>query len=508
MNDIATIGWAQNPWKFESKNFNSFDDFSKSIKDTTSKFSLFIINCSKLKEISIAKEISISNETLRFKDSSNSIGILRNNQKSITKEAGFSNQSLPLFLKELPLDHSQKQIILIGIENYPTIDLLNLVNQYPIVSVLPSKDMSQVEELLNALLLTKRIEDQEQTHQKLIKEEESRQELNYQLLMNELSEQQKQIGEIQGKLISSLQQEKLLHETLLIIMTSQGLGDIERQLQESLKPILGLVHLRILLNKDGTHPQTWSPPAIFFELHEQERSLGRFIIHPMDGQNFNRRELKLLENISEAIALHIPRFLAFEANAALEIEWRTTFDAISEPLILVTENYEVVEANKEARSRMQLSAPFPHPCYQLMFNRSTPCEFCRWGQKSNIEEQIQKAGERWEMSSHPLKDKNRKQKIYVHLYRNKFEQIELENKISTFAQAAEVGIFKASLAHELNNPIGGLLTLAQLQKMDFTLENPIYDLIQEIERQALICRDLIQELLQKVRLESSEEKKL
>lgn len=461
MNEIAVIGWNKKPWSFDASHFPQREQF-QALPTEEKTFPLYIIQC--------PPQIS----------------------------------ELIAFLETLPTQEGISQIILVEREKLELTGLMELPQKFPIVALLSTEDQYRVEDLLNAILLTQRLEEQQQTHQELLRDEETRQEKQYQNLLKDLTEQQKQITEIQTRLISGLQQEKLLHDTLLIIMTSQGLAEIELRVQEILTPLLGPIHLRILLHQGASHPQSWAPPAISFELHEQEQSLGRFIVHPLEGQTFNRRDLKLLENISEAIALHIPRFLAFEANSALETEWRATFDAISDPLILVTENYRVIEANRAARSRMSASKTLNDPCYSFMFGRTEPCEFCRWGRKSNIEDHPRKPGELWEMSSHELRSKTSKHKIFVHMYRNKFDQIMLERQISTVAQSAEVGIFKASLAHELNNPIGGLLTLAQLQKMDLTIDHPLYDLVSEIESQALLCRDLIQNLLQKARDQSKD----
>lgn len=464
MNEIAIIGWSKNPWNFEASCFLDLNQFIDSIEKET-------------------------------------------HQRS---DSGRRDYFLAILLCHRPigelivqlekLDWDKRQLILVMREPLQALDLVHLTQSLPVVAVVNDQEQSRVEDLFNAIVLTRRIEEQAQTHRRLLHEEESRQEKQYEKLLAELKDQQRQINDIQQRLINSLQREKLLHDTLIIIMTSQGIGEIELRLEETLLPVLGPVHLRILLHEGATHPQTWTAPAISFELHEQDKALGRLVITPIETQNFERRELKILENISEAVALHIPRFLAFEANANLETEWRTTFDSISDPLLLVNEDYKVVDANKAARSRMtKHPASSQAPCYQLLFERSQPCEFCRFGQKSNLEAQPQKPGEQWEMSSHELRSKKSKQKIFVHLYRNKYEQLELEKKITAFAQEAEVGIFKASLAHELNNPIGGLLTLAQLQKMDLVEGHPLFPLIAEIEKQAFLCRDLIQDLLQKAR---------
>lgn len=471
MNELTLVGWSKNPWEWESDLFSSMDEFLKKSPQNHSYYLMII------------------------------------NQERDTK-IGFKNgiEEFQSFLEQVYARSACHYIIVVQGENVQPVETLNLIHRYPIVSVVHNHDLSRVQDLVNALLLTKRLEEQTETHQSLLKEESEQQEFLYQQLLQELSAQQKKIAEIQARLVHNLQQEKILHDTLLIIMTSEGLADIELRLQEIVSPIVGQIHLRILLHSGSVHPMAWSPPAIGFELYEEEKMIGQMIITPLEQQIFTKRDLKLLENISEAVALHIPRLMAFEANMELELEWRATFDAIADPLIIVSDTFLIIDANKAAKKRMPRGELKAAPCFELMFGRSSPCEFCHFGVKTNLESKSRTAGELWEMSSHELNRRDGlwkagKQKLFIHLYRNKFEQKELEEKLKESSRAAEVGIFKASLAHELNNPIGGLLTLAQLQKMDLKPADALFPLIQEIERQAFLCRDLIQDLLQKTRVE-------
>jgi len=461
MNMIALVGWLKNPFELEADLFSTMDEFIKSSMKRESYF-LMIIN--------EAQEV----------------------------------QKIKLFLEKIFTTQVCQNIILVLRDVYKPIETLQLIHQYPIVAVVSLRELNRTEDLVNALLLTKRLTEQTETHQILLKEESENREIQYQQLVLELAEQHKKISEIQTRLVFNLQQEKVLHDTLLIIMTSHGIADIELRLQEILIPILGNLHLRILLHSGSVHPLAWVAPAMGFELYEEEKIIGQLIITPLEKQNFSKRDLKMIENISEAIALHIPRFLSYEANMAIELEWRATFDAISDPLIVVSDSYLIIDANKAAKNRMPQGELKSAPCFQLLFNRSSPCEFCRFGKKANVESRSHFAGELWEMNSHELNRKeplwnDKKQKLFIHLYRNKFDQNEMEEKLKDFSKAAEVGIFKASLAHELNNPVGGLLTLAQLQKMELNPNDPLFPLIQEIEKQAFACRDLIQDLLHKTR---------
>lgn len=491
MNELALVGWEQNPWELEADTFFSQEDFLKRSIAKNSYY-LIIINQNSSKQESQQHQLR---QNFNF----------QHDQKRDTLQA-IQNSSArsESFLEQVSFRFPSSSIILVQGEEVSPLETLHWVHRYAVVSVVHYHELNRVQDLVNVLLLTKRLEEQTETHQTLLKEESEQQEILYQQLLQELSAQQKKINEIQTRLVHNLQQEKILHDTLLIIMTSEGLVDIELRLQEALTPITGSVHLRILLHSGSVHPLAWSAPAIGFELYEEEKMIGQMIITPLAHQIFTKRDLKLLENISEAVALHIPRLMALQANMELELEWRATFDAISDPLMIVSDSYLVIDANKAAKSRMPRGELRTAPCFELMFGRSSPCDFCHFGMKNNIESRPFTVGEVWEMSSHELNRrdglwKDSKQKLFIHLYRNKYEQKELEEKLKDSSKAAEVGIFKASLAHELNNPLGGLLTLAQLQKMDLKTDQPLYLVIQEIEKQAFMCRDLIQDLLQKTR---------
>ncbi len=459
MAEVAIIGWNKNEWNVEADVFSSLDQLLKN-NMKSKEYNIIVIN------------------------------------DNFIKKDRFSQ------LKKLSEKIIGKKLILVEPDPIKPQELIKLLHQFPIVAMVKKEESSRVQDLILAILLTKRLEEQTEVYQKLLEEDELNQENQYQKLMNDLLDKQKQVNEIQNRILSNLQQEKLLHDTLLLLITSQSLAEIELRLQEVLQPLLGDLHIRILIHSGTTYPQTLNEANVSFELFEHEKSIGKIVFASIENKTFSKRDLRTLENVSDAVSLHIPKLMAHETNISLETEWRATFDAISDPLITVSEDYMLVEANKAARDKMNSPLDSGEPCYKLLFQRLSPCEFCRWGKKSNIEVRPSKPGELWEMSSHELSNnehlrKNSQRPLYVHLYRNKFHQRELEDKLKTYAQTAEVGIFKASLAHELNNPIGGLLTLAQLQKMDLPKENALYPVICDIEKQALLCRDLIQNLLQR-----------
>ncbi len=88
-----------------------------------------------------------------------------------------------------------------------------------------------------------------------------------------------------------------------------------------------------------------------------------------------------------------------------------------------------------------------------------------------------------------------KQDYFINYYNNTNEKLKLETKILLMAPDAELGIISSSLAHEMNNPLAGLLSFTQLMLMDLKPEDPVYQDLKEIELAAKRSRDIIDNLL-------------
>jgi two-component system NtrC family sensor kinase len=61
---------------------------------------------------------------------------------------------------------------------------------------------------------------------------------------------------------------------------------------------------------------------------------------------------------------------------------------------------------------------------------------------------------------------------------------------------ASLGQLAAGVAHEINNPLGGILTFASLVQEELPKDSPIRGDVEEVVRQADRCRRIVQELLE------------
>src|SRR5690606_2311847 len=85
--------------------------------------------------------------------------------------------------------------------------------------------------------------------------------------------------------------------------------------------------------------------------------------------------------------------------------------------------------------------------------------------------------------------------VFVNLYHDITKQLKMERQIMESTKLAELGTIGSSIAHELNNPLGGILSFTQLIKMDMSPDHPLYPDIVEMEAGVQRCKEIVQNLL-------------
>jgi two-component system, NtrC family, sensor kinase len=190
-------------------------------------------------------------------------------------------------------------------------------------------------------------------------------------------------------------------------------------------------------------------------------------------------------------------------------EWDSTFDAITDPVSLISSNYRVIRANRSyaARANTNLEDIIGQPCYKLLFNRSAPCEGCHLGEKFTLGD-VQTSDASfayYDVSSHRVSlDKD--EKAFVLLYRDNSDVHRINRQILESAKMAELGTIGSSIAHEINNPLGGMIAFLQILKMEIPSTDSRYEDIHEMEQACLRCKTIVENLLAFTRQSTSGER--
>jgi two-component system NtrC family sensor kinase len=76
------------------------------------------------------------------------------------------------------------------------------------------------------------------------------------------------------------------------------------------------------------------------------------------------------------------------------------------------------------------------------------------------------------------------------------ELVRMQGRVAQSERLASIGMLAAGVAHEVNNPLGGILALTALTLEDLPADHPTRDNLEEVVRQTERCRDIVRHLLE------------
>jgi len=189
-------------------------------------------------------------------------------------------------------------------------------------------------------------------------------------------------------------------------------------------------------------------------------------------------------------------------------QWERTFDAISEPLMIVDEDYVIRRANLALADELGIAIQrvVGQKCHELRgespqsFVRSagSPCEGCpvleAQQERSARDGEVRtRDGRTLILRAFPLLDEE--VPLTVCSYHDVTEEREMTRQLASSEKLAAIGRLAGGVAHEINNPLGGILAFAQILQREEVTPDERKEYLQEIERSALRCKGIVESLL-------------
>jgi C4-dicarboxylate-specific signal transduction histidine kinase len=190
----------------------------------------------------------------------------------------------------------------------------------------------------------------------------------------------------------------------------------------------------------------------------------------------------------------------------LSLEFHTLLEAITDPLTLLSADLKVLWANRKTACIIPWDTENETPdladsyCYRLRDGRSAPCEGCpavkSFGTGREEVAQLETAdGRLWELRAYPVKDGAETVSNVLTVAVDVTEKTAFQAETMRAAHLASIGELAAGVAHEINNPINGIINYAQLlvDECNKTRTNGEVPnrIIKEGERIATIVRSLL-----------------
>ena len=393
----------------------------------------------------------------------------------------FKFKDLQRLLKNIETQSPYTQKI-ISISSLNSKQILQLINQFEIFKILKTWDSKQLEMII---LESKEEFYRLKQHEDLIElynEQNNKLQNSKILLEDRIKKRQESLESIKQRAVNSNKQLSKLVKTIVQIQTADCLEDIEIGITQMLSSFMQLQKTQIILNSSKSKlSKELKKDQYIFELELEPNLLGH-ILYQKQGI-FISSEKKLLRQISEAVALTINKILARQKTEILREQWESTFHSIAYPIAIIDKNFNLLQFNKKISSINQKK------CFQVLFDRKSPCINCQM-KKSEGSFKIANSNRHVEVLSRKFSDTS-----YVNVYKDITEEILLEKQILEKAKVSELGIIGSSIAHELNNPLSGIIALLQIIADELPKSSKYKDDILQMQDAAENCRKIINNLL-------------
>ena len=184
-------------------------------------------------------------------------------------------------------------------------------------------------------------------------------------------------------------------------------------------------------------------------------------------------------------------------------QWEATFDAITAPVQIVTADYRIERANVGLASigGRNITDVVGNHCYEVFAGRNSVCEGCPLKDAISNDSPVSQElcspvkGRQFVAHAYPYILEGKKPDAAVMYYHDITEECRLQQESIQQEKMAAIGLLAGGIAHEINNPLGGILAFTQLLMRDVKDNELIANDLKEIEGAAIRCKKIVSDLL-------------
>ncbi len=253
--------------------------------------------------------------------------------------------------------------------------------------------------------------------------------------------------------------------------------------------------------------------AIFSPLLTNQQAIGMLVCSDdAKERSFTQEEILRAETLAHQAAIALENARLFQVVSRSQKEWETTFDAMQDCVSVHDTSGKVIRANVALARRLKTTPPkvIGKSCSEL-YNSAQPslfpCHHTRALQMEPVvveEIELPHMGGTFQISVSPWLDKNSRLTGSIHVAKDISKERQLQQQLIQSEKLSAIGELISGIAHELNNPLTGVMGYSQLLQLRKDLDERAKDNLIKINSLALRCQRIVQNLLSFARKQKPE----
>jgi two-component system NtrC family sensor kinase len=255
--------------------------------------------------------------------------------------------------------------------------------------------------------------------------------------------------------------------------------------------------------------------AIFAPLLTKEQALGVLICSDESRERrFTHEEIARAETLAHQAAIALENARLFQIVSRSQKEWETTFDAMQDCVSVHDTSGKVVRANRALARRLNTTPPkVIGKCCSDLYGRSefapNGCPHLQSLQSEGLiveEVELPAMGGVFQVSVGPWYHKDNSLAGSIHVAKDISNEKLLQQQLIQSEKLSAIGELISGIAHELNNPLTGVMGYSQLLQLRQDLDDRAKESLLKINNLALRCQKIVQNLLSFARKQKPERK--
>jgi len=229
---------------------------------------------------------------------------------------------------------------------------------------------------------------------------------------------------------------------------------------------------------------------------------GLLLVGSTEESVYAHAELNFIHQLADQLAICIQNSRLYEQVSRAKQEWEETFKAVTEPILLIDNFYNILRCNDRLPAGLgfDVNKKEKVKCYKLLWGRKKVCDECPMEEVKQTGKPVYKrvqmeSGLVLDVSYYPVFNEQNQLTAVIHHMKDVTEKTKMEAQLVQSAKLAAIGEMAAGVAHELNNPMTVIIGTAQLMLREIDGDRQEAELLKDVINCGLRCKKIIQNLL-------------